>query len=93
MTNLPKPITDKLYALNALVERYPNKMPLTVAAEFLEMNTDGLMSALTRGSAPFGFGYQKTDGGNRVAVIPTATFYFWYTNVRGTDVRAADLKK
>ena len=93
MTNLPKPITDKLTALDALVERYPNKLPLTVAADFLEMNVDGLMAALLRGNAPFGFGYQKTDGGNRVAVIPSATFYFWYTNVHGTDVRTADLKK
>ena len=87
MTNFPKPITDKLYALDALVERYPNKMPLTVAADFLDMNADGLMASLLRGNAPFGFGYQKTDGGNRVAVIPTATFYFWYTNQRGINFR------
>lgn len=90
MNNLPKPIIAKLTALDALVERYPNKLPLTVAADFLEMNVDGLMAALLRGNTPFGFGYQKTDGGNRVAVIPSATFYFWYTNQHGTNQRTAD---
>ena len=84
---LPTPIQTKLDELYALVDRYPIKMPMTVVAEFLDMNESGLMTALTRGSAPFGFGYQKTDGGNRVAVIPTATFYFWYTNQRGINFR------
>lgn len=77
---LPKMIQARLEEVEALVEKYPFKIPLTAAAEFLQMNAEGLKAALTRGNAPFGFGYQKTDGGTRVMVIPTLTFYLWYTN-------------
>ena len=74
--------------LEALCEKHPVKIPLKEAAEFLGINTDGLMAALMRGNTPFGFGYQKQDGGYRVALIPTATFYCWYTNIHGMNVRS-----
>lgn len=90
---IPKIITDRLASLETLVEKYPLKIPLTAAAEFLDMNTDGLMAALMRGNTPFGFAYQKQDGGNRVPVIPTATFYLWFTNTPGIDVRSHDVAK
>lgn len=90
---LPTAVQERLSALEALVEKYPLKIPLTAAADFLAMNTDGLMAALLRGNTPFGFGYQKQDGGNRVAVIPTATFYIWYTNINGMEVRTHEMPK
>ena len=90
---IPIAVQERLCALEELIEKYPSKIPLTAAAEFLEMNTDGLMSALIRGNTPFGFAYQKQDGGNRVAVIPTVTFYLWFTNVNGTCVRTHEMKK
>ena len=73
-------ITERLNILCSLVERYPVKLPLKVVADFLEMNEEGLKAALMRKNVPFGFAYQKVDGGNRVIVIPTVTFFLWYTN-------------
>ena len=73
-------IKKRLEELEKLVEKYPVKLPLKVVADFLDMNEEGLKAALARNNVPFGFAYQKTDGGYRVMVIPTVTFYLWYTN-------------
>ena len=73
-------IREQLEKLETLIHKYPIKIPLKEAAEFLGMNEEGLKSALMRGNAPFGFAYQKGDGAYRVMVIPTVTFYLWYTN-------------
>ena len=73
-------IRQQLEKLENLVKQYPRKIPLGVAADFLDMNEEGLKAALMRGNAPFGFAYQKNDGAYRVMVIPTVTFYLWYTN-------------
>lgn len=73
-------IRRQLEELENLVEQYPQKIPLSEAAKFLDMNEEGLKAALMRGNAPFGFAYQKNDGAYRVMVIPTVTFYLWYTN-------------
>ncbi len=81
-------IKKKIEELEALVERHPTKLPLAEVAVFLGMNDEGLKAALMRGNAPFGFAYQKEDGGYRVMVIPTVTFYLWYTNMNGRMVLA-----
>ena len=73
-------IKRQLEQLEELIKEYPTKIPLKVAAKFLEMNEEGLKAALTRGNVPFGFAYQKQDEGYRVIIIPTVTFYLWYTN-------------
>ena len=85
-------ILKKLNELNALVEKNPEKIPLSEAARFLDMNEEGLKAALMRGNAPFGFAYQKTDGAYRVAIIPTVTFYLWYTNCNAQMIMRGDLK-
>ena len=79
-------ILEKLNELEALVEKYPIKMPLREVAIFLDVNEEGLRAALMRGNAPFGFAYQKEDGAYRVIVIPTVKFYLWYTNTSGQMV-------
>jgi hypothetical protein len=84
-------IKKQLTKLLDLVEKYPVKMPLSVVAEFLEMNEAGLKAGLMRGNIPFGFAYQKDDGGYRVNVIPTVKFYLWYTNTTGQMLLAADV--
>ena len=61
-------IVEKLKQLEALVEKHPQKIPLSEAANFLDMNEEGLKAALMRGNAPFGFAYQKNDGAYRVMV-------------------------
>ena len=83
-------ITKKLEELETLTKKYPIKMPLTVVSDFLGLNSEGLKAALMRGNVPFGFAYQKADGGYRVMVIPTVTFYLWYTNTTGMQVLATD---
>lgn len=84
-------IKKQLEELEKIVQEHPLKIPLRVAAEFLGMNEEGLKMALMRGNAPFGFAYQKSDGGYRVPVIPTTTFYLWYSNTTGQEVMSADL--
>lgn len=79
-------IRQKLEELEALAEKHPSRLPLRAVADFLDMNEEGLKAALMRGNAPFGFAYQKEDGGYRVIVIPTVTFYLWYTNTNGRMV-------
>ena len=80
MEIIKKTINQSIEKLEKLVLQYPTKIPLRAVAEFLEMNEEGLKAALMRRNAPFGFGYQKDDGGYRVFVIPTLTFCLWYTN-------------
>ena len=79
-------VREQLKKLEELTQKYPTKLPLKVVAEFLEMNQEGLKAALARGNAPFGFAYQKADEGYRVMVIPTVTFYLWYTNTNAQMV-------
>lgn len=85
---LPQAIQERIEELEKIVAEYPHKIPLSVAADYLDMNTDGLMTALIRGNTPFGMAYQKQDGGNRVSVIPTLTFYLWAMNINGACVRS-----
>ena len=79
-------IKERLSLLYSLIEEYPIKLPLKVVADFLDMNEEGLKAALMRKNVPFGFAYQKTDGGNRVIIIPTVTFVLWYTNSNAEQV-------
>ena len=85
-------IRKKLEELEALVEKNPHKIPLSEAAKFLDMNEEGLKAALMRGNAPFGFAYQKNDGAYRVMVIPTVTFYLWYTNSNAQMILKPEMK-
>ena len=73
-------VKNKLLELEELCEKHPTKIPCEEVAKFLDLDVTCLRSALTRGNTPFGFGYQKKDGGNRAFVISTVTFYLWYTN-------------
>ena len=84
-------IKKKIKELECLAEQYPTKLPLKAVAEFLGMNEAGLKAALMRHNTPFGFGYQKDDGGNRVFIIPTVTFYLWFTNTPGRMVFSEEL--
>lgn len=86
-------VQKKLAELDALVSKHPEKIPLSEAAKFLDMNEEGLKAALMRGNAPFGFAYQKTDGAYRVAIIPTVTFYLWYTNCNAQMIMKPDTEK
>ena len=84
-------IKYQLKKLEKLVEEHPTKLPLKVVADFLDMNEEGLKAALMRGNAPFGFAYQKDDGGYRVMIIPTVKFYLWFTNTNGQMVMSQEV--
>lgn len=85
-------IKRKLEELEELVKKHPQKIPLREASAFLGMNEDGLKAALMRGNTPFGFAYQKEDGAYRVMVIPTVTFYLWYTNTSAQMILNGGIK-
>lgn len=76
--SVPKCITDKLAALDALCERYPLAIPLPDAADFLGCKEDGLRAAIFNGTCPFGVGWKI--GSTRGFKIPTVQFYLWLTN-------------
>ena len=86
-------IRSRLEELEALVKEHPRVLPAAEVASFLGVNREGLMAALMRQNAPFGFAYQKVDGAYRVPVIPTAKFYLWYTNQTARDVMKIDERK
>ena len=81
-------IKERLKMLEELVKEYKVSIPLTVVADFLQINAEGLKAALMRYNAPFGFAYQKEDNGYRICVIPTVKFYLWYMNMTGQMVLA-----
>ncbi len=83
-------IKKKLEELEALVEKHPISIPVVELADFLNINADGLKAALMRHNTPFGFAYQKNDGGYRVYVVPTVPFYLWYTQTNGQMVLSTD---
>ena len=83
-------IKNRLAELEEMVEANPRLLPLKAVAEFLGVNAEGLKAALMRKNVPFGFAYQKADGGYRVPVIPTVPFYLWYTNQNGRNVMAGE---
>lgn len=86
-------IRQRLEELENLVKQHPQKLPLSEVAKFLDMNEEGLKAALMRGNAPFGFAYQKNDGAYRVMVIPTVTFYLWYTNSNAQMILKPEMKQ
>lgn len=83
-------IEKRLRELEEMVEANPRLLPLKDVADFLGVNAEGLKAALMRKNVPFGFAYQKADGGYRVPVIPTVPFYLWYTNQNGRNVMAGE---
>lgn len=76
---IPKVIFDRIDDLNALVEKYPQYIPLPEIAKLLGANAEGLRHSIEMGQCPFGIAWQKDIRGNRAFKIPTLTFYLWYT--------------
>lgn len=79
LSSIPAPIGEKLDELHSLIDKYPLKIPITECAKFLEMDGDSLRACIENGNCPFGLGWLKNIRGNRAFHIPTATFYWWYT--------------
>lgn len=75
ITTPPQCVIDRFAQLRKLCEKYPVTVPLTSAAKFLGVSPECLRESIITGSCPFGFGWQKTAGGNRAFCIPTHLFY------------------
>jgi len=82
--SIPKCVTEKLLRLNELTERYPEYIPISVAAEFLNMDGRSLKSYLMQPYS-FGMGWRRDGAQNRGFKIPTAKFYLWYRNLTGKE--------
>ena len=78
---IPKCVTDKLWQLNQLAERYQEDIPVSAAADFLGMDGRSLKSFLMQPGNPVGLGWRKDRAENRAFHIPTAKFYLWYRNL------------
>lgn len=77
---IPKPILNKMEALNQLIEAYPDYIPLPKCASFLGVDDDGLRRAIETNQCPFGLAWKRPGAANRAFKIPTVTFVAWYTN-------------
>ena len=82
---IPKCITDKLLRLNELAEKYPEDIPVAVAAEFLGMDGRSLKAYLMEPHNSAGMGWRQDRAANRAFHIPTAKFYLWYRNLTGKE--------
>ena len=72
---MPDCVAKRYVELMALCEKYPITIPADKAAKFLGMAPESLRESISTGSCPFGFGWQKTAGGNRGFCIPTHLFF------------------
>lgn len=71
----PQCVIMRFAELHELCEKYPVTIPVHMAAKFLGMAPESLRKSISTGSCPFGFGWQKTAGGNRGFCIPTHLFF------------------
>ncbi len=76
----PQVILDKLEQLNEIVSKYPDAIPLSVAAGFLGMDGRSLRSYLQSNPFAFGMSWLKSGAENRAFKIPSVKFYLWYRN-------------
>lgn len=62
--------------LEDIIVKYPNTIPIPVAADFLHMGEDSLRSAIESGK--LGLAWRKSGKLNHGYCIPTGKFIRWY---------------
>lgn len=77
---IPDTVQKKLEQLNALVDQYPDVIPLQEAANFLGLDGRSVRSYLQSNPFAFGMSWLKPGAENRAFHIPSAKFYLWYRN-------------
>ena len=80
---IPVAIRSKLEELHSIVDKYPENVPVAVAASFFGITVDSLRAMIESRRCPFGLGWLKPNAANRAFCIPTITFYLWVTNPAG----------
>lgn len=83
MNALPEEIQSSVDKLVELVRKYPVNIPIPEVIKLLGVDGNGLRTMLERGTCPFGLGWRKPGKERMGGSIPTATFYFWYMNIKG----------
>lgn len=66
--------------IEKLISEYPALCPVDAIAEFLNLDSDSVRSAIENGS--FGLAWKKSGKLNRVFRIPTPQFVRWYLQLR-----------
>lgn len=79
MMEYPISVKANLEELNKLIEKHPKNIPLKEAAAFLGIDSASLRAALKDNQCPFGFGWQKTEGGYWAFSVQATPFYLFYT--------------
>lgn len=69
--------------VSKLIEENPQRIPIPVIADFLEMKQESARAAVECGA--FGFAWRKDGKLNKGYCIPTAQFVRWYLNVCGLE--------
>ena len=74
---MPNVIQQRRKELNKLVEKYPQKIPTTKAADFLKMDIECFRRAIEQNRLPFALGCNNDKYGNRYSYVSSITFYLW----------------
>ncbi|MCM1023854.1 MAG: hypothetical protein NC395_07320 [Prevotella sp.] len=72
-------LNDDLNKIDALIERYPLRIPIPAVADFFSMDENSVRAAVEGGA--FGFAWRKSGKANKAYCVPTAQFVRWYLNV------------
>lgn len=76
---VPKTIIDKQAKLEAICEKYPQRIPPDVCADFLGISYPSLGKLVEQGRCPYAMSTQGGAGRNRFIVIDTLAFYNFHT--------------
>lgn len=79
-------MNETIAKLEEICQKYPQSIPVAVAAEFEGIDPETLRTALKNKTCPFG--YISNPGYRAKFVIPTLAFYMFHTCGRVFDTGA-----
>lgn len=77
---IKKFLDDDLDKVDDLLEKYPERLSVEAASEFLHMKNENVRAAIECGA--FGIAWRKTGKANKAYCVPTAQFVRWYLGVK-----------
>ena len=77
--NIKALLENDLDKVDALIEKYPLRIPIPVLADFLQMDENSTRAAVEGGA--FGFAWRKAGKVNKAYCVPTAQFVRWHLNI------------
>ncbi len=76
--SIPAPVLEQIDQLNQLVKKYPKKMPLQVAAEFMGLSEHDFRALAETQRCAFAQSWTKPGSNYRQTYIGTLPMYLWY---------------